>query len=138
MALVAISLAACSVLPSPTPASPGQAAREQLVRAYLDALAAGDEAAVQALVNPRVDAGSEVADALQRYGGVQLHDVQVAWDDQFGGSYVRATVTGTAADGRAYELLVPMSRVEDRYYLAIGEATPNGHEADPGSPRPAP
>jgi hypothetical protein len=135
VALLAI-IAGCSILPAATPASLGQAARERLVIDYLSALERRDGEAIAAMVNPRVDATSDIAAALDQYGGVQLHDTRVSYLDDFGGTYVVATVSGTDDDGTMYEIRVPISRVEDDYYLALGQATPMGSEANPDSPAP--
>ena len=62
--------AACSLLPT---ASPGQAAREALVTNYLGALKRRDAAAIEAMVSPGVDASVDIAQVLERYGGVKLH-----------------------------------------------------------------
>jgi hypothetical protein len=135
VALLAI-IAGCSILPAATPASLGQPARERLVIDYLSALERRDGEAIAAMVNPRVDATVDIAAALDQYGGVQLHDTRVSYLDDFGGTYVVATVSGTGDDGTTYEIEVPISRVDDDYYLALGQATPTGSEANPESPAP--
>ena len=135
IALVAV-VAACSVFPAASPASPGQVARERVVVAYLAALEHRDASAIAAMVSPGVDATSDIASALDRYGGVRLHDTRVTYLDAFGGIYVVATVTGTGDGGAAYEIRVPISRVAGGYYVALGEVAPSGSQADPSSPRP--
>jgi hypothetical protein len=67
---------------------------------------------------------------------VQLHDTRVSYLDDFDGVYVVATVSGRGDDGTTYEIRVPISRVDDDYYLALGQATPSGSEAIPESPAP--
>jgi hypothetical protein len=135
ISLVAI-IAACSVAAS-SPASPGQAARERVVAAYLAALEERDRAAIAAMVSPGIDATSEIAAELDRYGGVRLHDARVSYLDEFAGVYVVATVSGTGDEGADYTITVPMSRVDGRYYVALGQVAPSGSEADPASPRPS-
>lgn len=133
--LVAI-IAGCSIIPTPSPPSPGQAARERLVADYLAALERRDSGAVAAMVSPGVDAAADIAAVMDRYGGVRLHDARVSYRDEFAGIYVVATVTGTGDDGSPYEILVPISRVADGYYLALGQAAPSGSPANPASPVP--
>jgi hypothetical protein len=128
--------AGCSLLPSASPALPGQAAREALVADYLGALERRDAAALEAMVSPAVDARADIAQVLGQYGGVRLHDVRATWLDEFDGSYVVATVTGTGEDGAAYEIRVPMARSAGGYELALGHAPPTGTEASPESPAP--
>lgn len=130
------TIAGCSILPPVTPVAPAQAAREHLVADYLSALERRDGDAIAAMVNLRVDATADIAAALDQYGGVMLHDTHVSYLDEFDGIYVVATVSGTGDDGTTYEIRVPISRVDDGYYLALGQATPSGSEANPESPTP--
>ncbi|HEX2755580.1 MAG TPA: hypothetical protein VHM48_08960, partial [Candidatus Limnocylindrales bacterium] len=102
MLLIAVA-AGCSLLPVASPSSPGQAAREALVTDYLGALERRDAAAIEAMVSPAVDASADIAQVLEQYGGVRLHELRATWLDEFGGSYVVATATGTGEDGAAYE-----------------------------------
>ncbi len=133
--LIAVA-AACSLLPAASPVSPAQAAREALVTDYLGALERRDAAAIEAMVSPGVEASADIAQVLERYGGVRLHDVRATWLDEFGGIFVVATVTGTGDDGAAYEIPVPMGRNNGGYYLGLGQAAPTGSEASPESPAP--
>ena len=135
IALVAV-VAACSAFSGASPSSQGQADRERLVVAYLQALEHRDAAAIAAMVSPGVEASSAISSELDRYGGVSLHDGRVSYLDEFAGAYVVATVTGSGDDGMAYSIRVPISRVGDRYYLALGQAGPSGSEANPASPSP--
>lgn len=133
--LIAVA-AACSLLPAASPASSGQAAREALVTDYLGALERRDAAAIEAMVSPAVDASADIAQVLERYGGVRLQDVRATWLDEFDGIFVVATVTGTGDDGTAYEIRVPIQRIKGGYYLGLGQAAPTGSEASPDSPAP--
>jgi hypothetical protein len=113
----------------------GRETRETLVQAYLTALQAGDQAAMLALVNPRVEASAEVAATIAQGGGKPLKDVAVSYVDEFGGTYIVATVIGkVAADGSPFRATVPMGRENGRYYLALGQAKPTGSEAGTASP----
>jgi hypothetical protein len=136
MVLLAAVAAGCSVLPVASTSSSSQTARDAVVADYLGALERRDAAAIAAMVSPRVDASADIAQVLARYGGMRLHGVQAMWLDEFEGSYVVATVTATGQDGTAYEIRVPMSWSDGRYYLALGQATPSGSEANPESPTP--
>lgn len=133
--LIAVA-AGCSFLPVASSSSPGQAAREALVTDYLDALERRDAAAIEAMVSPAVDASADIAQVLERYGGVRLHDIRATWLDEFDGNFVVATVTGTGDDGAAYEIRVSMGWSDSRYYLGLGHAAPTGSEASPESPTP--
>jgi hypothetical protein len=133
--LIAVA-AGCSLLSVASPSSNGQAAREALVADYLGALERRDAAAIEAMVSPGVDASADIAQVLERYGGVKLHDVQATWLDEFEGMYVVATVTATGEDGAGYEIRVPMAWDDNRYCLALGHAPPSGSEANPESPTP--
>ena len=135
VALLAI-IAGCSILPAASTVSPGQAARERLILDYLSALERRDGEAIGAMVNPRVGATADIAAAMDQYGGVRLHDTRASYLDDFGGIYVVATISGTSDDGTAYEVRVPISRVDDDDYLALGQATPSGSETNPESPVP--
>ncbi len=126
----------CSLLPLASPSSSSQTARDVMVAEYLGALERRDGAAIRAMVSPRVDASADIVQVLERYGGVRLHDVQAMWLDEFEGSYVVATVTAAGEDGSTYEIRVPMSWSDGRYYLALGQAPPRGSEANPESPTP--
>lgn len=117
----------------------GRESRETLVQAYLSALQAGDAGAMLSLVNPRVDARADVADAIQQGGGKELKDVAVSYIDEFGGVFVVATVNGLiAGDGSPFQTTVPIGRENGRYYLALGQATPTGSESDTSSPSAVP
>lgn len=131
-ALVALALVAgCA----PGAETRGRESKEALVEAYLTALQAGDSNAMLSLVNPRVEARAEVADAIRKNGGRPLKDVTVTYLDEFGGVYIVATVNGTnAGDGSRLQVTIPIGRDNRRYYLALGQATPTGSEADPVSP----
>jgi ketosteroid isomerase-like protein len=129
-------VAACSILPSASTPATGQAARERVVTDYLAALGDRDATAIAAMVSPRVNASVDIANAIRDYGGVRLRDVQVAWRSEVEWAYAVATVTGTANDGTACEIRVPMSWVDGAYYLALGEAPSTGGEASPESPVP--
>lgn len=131
-AVVALALVAgCA----PGAETRGRESKEALVEAYLTALQAGDSNAMLSLVNPRVEARAEVADAIRKNGGRPLKDVTVTYLDEFGGVYIVATVNGTnAGDGSRLQVTIPMGRDNRRYYLALGQATPTGSEADPVSP----
>jgi hypothetical protein len=113
----------------------GRESKEALVEAYLTARQAGDSNTMLSLVDPRVEARTEVADAIRKNGGVRLNDTTVSYLDEFGGVYIVATVNGTnAGDGSMLQVTIPMGRDGRRYYLALGQATPTGSEADPASP----
>lgn len=131
-AVVALALVAgCA----PGAETRGRESKEALVEAYLTALQAGDSNAMLSLVNPRVEARAEVADAIRKNGGRPLKGVTVTYLDEFGGVYIVATVNGTnAGDGSRLQVTIPMGRDNRRYYLALGQATPTGSEADPVSP----
>ena len=136
MVLLAAVAAGCSLLSVASTSSSSQMARDAVVTDYLGALEHRDAAAIEAMVSPRVDASADIVQVLERFGGVRLHGVQAMWLDEFEGSYVVATVTATGEDGAAYEIRVPMSWSDGRYYLALGQAPPRGSEANPGSPTP--
>jgi len=113
----------------------GSESKEALVEAYLTALQAGDSNTMLALVDPRVEARVEVADAIRKNGSRRVKDVTVSYLDEFGGAYVVATVNGTnAGDGSRLQLTVPIGHDNGRYYLALGQAAPTGSEADTVSP----
>jgi hypothetical protein len=134
--LLTVAVAGCSLPPAASTSSSGQSARDAIVAEYLGALERRDAAAIKAMVSPRVDAGADIAQVLERFGGVRLHAIQAMWLDEFEGSYVVATVTATGEDGAAYAIRVPMSWSDGRYSLALGQATPRGSEANPESPTP--
>ena len=136
MVLLTAVAAGCSLLPVASTSSSSRTARDAVVADYLGALERRDAAAIEAMVSPRVDASADIVQVLERYGGVRLHGVQTTWLDEFGGSYVVATVTAAGEDGAAYEIRVPMSWSDGRYYLALGQAPPRGSEAKPESPTP--
>ena len=131
-AVVALALVAgCA----PSTQTRGSESKEALVEAYLTALQAGDSTAMLSLVSPRVEARTEVADAIRKNGSRQLRDVTVSYLDEFGGVYIVATVNGTnAGDGSKLQLTIPMGRDNGRYYLALGQAPPTENEADIVSP----
>jgi hypothetical protein len=113
----------------------GRDSKEALVDAYLAALQAGNSNAMLLLVDPRVDARSDVAAVLQKNGGQRLADAKVTYLDEFAGVYIVATVACTnASDGSKLQLTVPVSLHEGRYYLALGQAPPSGNEAGIASP----
>ncbi len=138
MAAVGLVLivAACSILPSASTPATGQAARDRVVTDYLAALGNRDSTAIAAMVSPRVNASVDIANAIRDYGGIRLHDVKVAWQSEVEWAYAVATMTGTADDGTAYEIRVPMSWVDGAYDLALGEAPSTGGAASPESPVP--
>lgn len=130
-----VLIAGCgSSLPGPTQPLPGRETRELVVQDYLAGLERRDGPAIESLVSPRVDATRDIQLALAADGGRRLSDVTIASLDEFGGQYVVATVTGTGQDSALHEIKVPIARVDGRYYLALGEAAPNGSEANPASP----
>lgn len=135
LALLA-AVAGCSLLPAGSAPSPQEAAREALLADYLGAVERRDAAAIEGMVSPAVDASAKIAQVLERLGGVRLHGIEATWLDEFEGSYVVATVTGTGEDGAAYELTVPMRWNDGRYDLALGHAPPSGSESSPESPAP--
>jgi hypothetical protein len=131
-AVVAVALVAGCV---PSAETRGRESKEALVEAYLTALQAGDSNAMLSLVNSRVEAPVEVADAIRKNGSRPLRDVTVSYLDEFGGVYIVATVNGTnAGDGSSLQVTIPMGRDNGRYYLALGQAAPTGSEADTVSP----
>ena len=104
--------------------------------AYLAALEQRDAAAIARMVSPGVDATADIAAQLEIYGGIGLSDPRVTYRDDFGGSYVVATVVGRDAAGAARTVTVPLARVGDAYYIALGQMAPSGSEANPSSPSP--
>ena len=115
----------------------GRETKEAVVQAYLTALQAKDSKALLALVSPQVDAQADVTRVIQADGGKPLKEVEVSYRDDFGGIYVVATVTGRVATGDSpFQTMIPISRVGDRCYLALGQAPPTGSEADTASPSP--
>jgi hypothetical protein len=137
-ALLLAVAAACSVGPAGLDASPaarGRETRELVVQDYITGLERSDAAAITLLISPQVDASRDIAAAVRKSGGQPLRDVETTYLDEFGGKYVVATVVGVGAnDGEPHEVRVPIARVGSRYYLALGEAAPNGSEANPRSP----
>jgi hypothetical protein len=134
VAIAILVVAACTLGAE----TPGRGSKEALVEAYLVALQASDSKAMLSLVDPRVEAGAEVAEALEEHGGVPLKDVTVSYLDEFGGSFIVATVKATnAIDGSSIEFTIPIGRADDRFQLALGLGTPTGSEANPASPSPA-
>jgi hypothetical protein len=131
-AVVAVALVAGCV---PSAETRGRESKEALVEAYLTALQAGDSNAMLSLVNSRVEAPVEVADAIRKNGSRPLRDVTVSYLDEFGGVYIVATVNGTnVGDGSRLQVAIPMGRDNGCYYLALGQAAPTGSEADTASP----
>ena len=115
----------------------GRQSKEAVVQTYLTALQAKDSTALLALVSPQVDAQADVTRVIQADGGKPLKGVEVSYRDDLGGIYVVATVTGRVATGDSpFQTTIPISRVGDRYYLALGQAPPTGSEAEPASPSP--
>ena len=131
IALLVAAAASCSLLP----VAPASSSRDALLADFLVALERRDAAAIEAMIGPEANATVEIAQILERYGGVRLHDVTAEWGEQDGHSVV-ATVTATGDDGLTYEFLVPMVWASERYYLALGHAPPTGREASPESPTP--
>jgi hypothetical protein len=114
------------------------ASRDAVVQAYLDALARRDGDAIAKLVPATVDARRDIAVALAQYGGLRFADKTVTYLDEFGGVYVVAAVVGTGADDSLrHQVNVPVSRINGRYFLALGQAAPSGSEANPRSPQPS-
>jgi len=116
----------------------GQESRESLVEAYLTALKAGDADAMISLVEPNVDARADVANAIQRDGGRELRTVTFSYLEEFGSSMMVAVNGVFAGDGSTFQSTIPMTRVNGRYYLAIGQGTPTGNESDTSSPSAVP
>lgn len=115
----------------------GRETKEAVVQAYLTALQAKDSKALLALVSPQVDAQADVTRVIQADGGKPLKGVEVSYRDDFGGIYVVTTVTGRVTTGDSpFQTRIPISRVGDRYYLALGQTPPTGSEADTASPSP--
>jgi len=86
-----------------------------------------------------VDARAAVANAIEHDGGKQIKNLTLRYLDEFEGIYVVATVQGLiAVDGSAFDTTIPMSRENGRYYLALGQGTPTGNEADTSSPSAVP
>jgi hypothetical protein len=137
VAAVLVFPAACGSAPAgPTQPSAGRETRDRVVQDYLAGLERRDGLAIASLVSPRVDATEDIGRVLASDGGTRLSDVTIAWLDEFGGSYVVATVTGTGQNAAKHVVTVPIARVDGRYYLGLGEATPSGWEADAASPSP--
>lgn len=137
--LVGAAVLAVAVGCTPAADTGGRESKESLIKAYLTALQAGDAGAMLSLVGPRVDARSDVADAIQQGGGKELKDVTVSYLDEFGGTFVVATVNGLiAGDGSPFQTTVPIGRENGRYYLALGQVTPTGSESDTSSPSAVP
>jgi len=137
--LVGAAVVAMAAGCTPAADRSGRESKESLVKAYLTALQAGDAGAMLSLVGPRVDARSDVADAIQQGGGKELKDVTVSYLDEFGGTFIVATVNGLiAGDGSPFQTTLPVVRENGRYYLALGQATPTGSESDTASPSAVP
>ena len=132
--LLAIAAACGSPPPGPSQALAGRETRELVVRDYLAGLERRDGPAIASLVSPRVNATADIQRALAADGGQGLSDLTIAWLDEFAGQYVVATVTGTGQDAAQHKIRVPVAHVDGRFYLALGEAAPNGSEANPASP----
>ena len=130
-ALLIATAASCSLLP----VAPASSSRAALLADFLVALEHRDTAAMEAMIWPEADATVEIAQLLERYGGVRLHDVTAEWGEEEGHTVV-ATVTATGDDGLTYEFTVPMGWANERYYLELGHAPPTGREASPESPAP--
>lgn len=132
-----VIVVACSNAPPNPSLSPrvvGRDSRDLVLQDYLLGLERSDAAGIASLVGPTVDARRDIAAVLSRYGGLRLSEVTVRYLDEFGGVYVVATVVGTGNDSMQHEVKVPISRVNGRYFLALGQATPNGSEASPNGP----
>ena len=101
------------------------------------ALGRRDTAAMEAMIWPEADATVEIAQLLERYGGVRSWTLRChrRMGDEEGHTVV-ATVTATGDDGLTYEFTVPMGWANERYYLELGHAPPTGREASPESPAP--
>jgi hypothetical protein len=127
-----ISVAGCAA----PPANTGRISRDGVVAEYLDAVRRQDATSMASLLGPGVDAREEIAAVLRTYGGLALTHVTVGYLDEFGGSYVIATVAGTTSDGSARELEVRVSRIDGRYFLALGEGVSPHPVSDPASPQP--
>lgn len=109
----------------------GGESKEAMVEAYLAALQAADSNSMLMLVKPGVDAQADVADAIRTAGGRPLTGVTVSYLDEFGGTYIVATVGCTSVgDASSLQFTIPMTRDNGRYYLALGQAAPKGNEAD--------
>ena len=115
----------------------GRDSKEALVDAYLAALQADNSNAMLLLIDPRVDARSDVVAVLEKNGGQRLADPTARYVDEFGGAYIIATVACTnVTNGSKIQLTVPVSHSNGRYYLALGQAPPSGSEAGIASPSP--
>ena len=119
--------------PGPTDPLAGRETRDLVVQDYLAGLERRDRAAIESLVSPRVDATRDIQRVIGEDGGGRLSDVTIAWLDEFGGQYIVATVTGIGQDSELHTIKVPIARVDGRYCLELGEAAPNGSEANPAS-----
>ena len=133
-AIVLAMVAGCA----PVADTRGQGSRESLVETYLTALQAGDAGAMLSLVEPNVDARADVANAIQRDGGRELRNVTFSYLEEFGSIKMVALNGVFAGDGSTFQSTIPMTRVNGRYYLAIGQGTPTGNESDPSSPSAVP
>ena len=137
-AVVTISLLACTNAdPKPPAADRGAGTRETLVAAYLMALAARDGDALITLTDPVVDARADIVRLVETSGGTRVSEPTFNWRDEFGGTYVIATVTGTdTASGRLVSLTIPISRKANRFFLALGQADLRASDSVISSPLP--
>ena len=118
------------------PVAPASSSRAALHADLLVALGHRDTAAMEAMIWPEADATVEIAQLLERYGGVRSARIYVTaeWGDEEGHTVV-ATVTATGDDGLTYEFTVPMGSANERYYLEErGHAPPTGREGEPRDP----
>ncbi|MEH1055996.1 hypothetical protein V6U89_12380 [Micromonospora sp. CPCC 206171] len=116
---------------------PDEQAQERLLTDYLAAVQAGDRARIGQMCTPGVDATAEIDAAVSAVGGRQWRNVEVSWRrGDLAGAAV-ADVTAKDGTGKPIAMSVPLAKVDDRWWIALGSAvtdpgTPPAHTSPPG------
>src|SRR5436190_1771921 len=134
--MLVMAVAGCSLVPGATSAPRGQAEREVLIGAFIEAIQRNDPAAIAAMTSPRVDPTADIAALLAAHGGRHWEDVRVAWGpDDFGGQAIDAVITAATPDGPD-SVRVGVMWDGSRATLALGSVPGGSPGADTRSPRP--
>ncbi len=128
VAIVTLGVTACS---SPVPDADAQ---DEVVQDYLGAVQAGDRARVAELVSPGVEATAEIDAKVRAIGGRPWTSVSIRWHRGEFPAVASAEITAVDGAGQRIEETVVLGKVEDEWFVSLGEARDLGTPA--GTARP--
>jgi hypothetical protein len=108
---------------APAPVAVSSAAQDAVVDRYLASLEDRDSQAMAALVNPRLDARSDIDRLMREYGGQRFRDTRRTYRQEFGTEYVVVDIDSHLGDGRVFHQSLSLLFDRGHWWIGIGRST---------------